>query len=45
MIKVSVEVNNKPWHKKIKNPKRYFVKKLTRISKIIPFFKRKNKKK
>jgi len=42
MIKVNVEVNNKPWHKKIKNPKRYFDKKLKRISKIVPFFKRKN---
>jgi len=42
MIKVNVEVNNKHWHKKIKNPKRYFDKKLKRISKIIPFFKRKN---
>ena len=42
MIKVNVEVNNKPWHKKIKNPKRYFNKKLKKVSKIIPFFKRKN---
>ena len=42
MIKVNVEVNNKPWHKKIKNPKKYFGNKLKRISKIIPLFKRKN---
>ena len=42
MIKVNVEVNNKPWHTKIKNPKKYFNKKLKKISKIIPFFKRKN---
>jgi len=42
MIKVNVEVNNKPWHKKIKNPERYFSKKVKKISKIIPFFKRKN---
>ena len=42
MIKVNVEVNNKPWHKKIKNLKRYFDKKLKIISKIIPLFKRKN---
>ena len=42
MIKVNVEVNNKSWHKKIKNPKKYFDKKLKRISKIVPFFKRKN---
>ena len=42
MIKVNVEVNNKPWHTKIKNPKKYFNKKLKKISKIIPFFRRKN---
>ena len=42
MIKVNVEVNNKPWHKKIKNPKKYFSKKLKKISKIIKFFKGKN---
>ena len=42
MIKVNVEVNNKSWHKKIKNPKKYFDKKLKRISEIIKFFKGKN---
>ena len=42
MIRVNVEVNNKLWHQKIKNPKRYFTKKLKKISKIIPFFKKKN---
>jgi probable rRNA maturation factor len=42
MIKINVEVNNKPWHKKIKNPNMYFGKKLKTISKIIPFFKKKN---
>ena len=42
MIKVNVEANNKPWHKKIKNPKKYFSRKLKKISKIVPFFKRKN---
>ena len=42
MIKVNVEVNNKSWHKKIKNPKRYFNKKLKKISKIVKFFKGKN---
>ena len=42
MIRVNVEVNNKPWHKKIKNPKRYFDNKLKKISQIIPFFKKKN---
>ena len=42
MIRVSVEVNSKSWHKKIKNPKRYFNKKLNKISKIVKFFKGKN---
>ena len=42
MIKVNVEVNSKSWHKKIKNPKRYFNKKLKKISKIVKFFKEKN---
>ena len=42
MIKVNVEVNNKSWHKKIKNPKKYFIKKLKKISNIIKFFKGKN---
>ena len=42
MIKVNVEVNNKSWHKKIKNPKKYFNKKLKKISKIVKFFRNKN---
>ena len=42
MIKVNVEINNKPWHKKIKNPKKYFGKKLKKISKIVKFFNGKN---
>ena len=42
MIKVNVEVNNKSWHKKIKNPKKYFIKKLKKIPNIIKFFKGKN---
>ena len=42
MIKVNVEINNKSWHKKIKNPKKYFNKKLKKISKIIKFFKGKD---
>ena len=42
MIKVNVEVNSKSWHKKIKNPKKYFSKKLKKISKNIKFFKGKN---
>tara|TARA_Y100000590_G_scaffold42855_1_gene45627 strand:- start:1526 stop:1978 length:453 start_codon:yes stop_codon:yes gene_type:complete len=42
MIKVNVEINNKSWHKKIKNPKKYFRKKLKKIYKIVKFFKSKN---
>ena len=42
MIKVNVEVNSKSWHKKIKDPKKYFSKKLNKISKIVKFFKGKN---
>jgi len=42
MIKINVEVNSKPWLKKIKNPKRYFNLKLKKVSKAISFFKNKN---
>ncbi len=42
MIKVNVEINSKSWHKKIKNPKKYFNNKLSKISKIIKFFRKKN---
>ena len=42
MIKINVEVDNKSWHSKIKNPKKYFSKKLKKVSKIVKFFKRKN---
>ena len=42
MIKINVEVNSKSWHKKIKNPKRYFLTKLKKISKNIKFFRGKN---
>tara|TARA_B100000029_G_scaffold500092_1_gene571316 strand:+ start:3351 stop:3809 length:459 start_codon:yes stop_codon:yes gene_type:complete len=42
MIKVNVEVNSKSWHKKVKNPKKYFPKKLKKISNIVKFFKLKN---
>ena len=41
MIKVNVEINSKSWHQKINNPKKYFVKKLKKITNIVPFFKRK----
>ena len=42
MIKVNVEINSNPWHKKIKNLKKYFDKKLNKISKTNKFFKEKN---
>ena len=42
MISVNVEVNNKSWLKKIKDPKKYFNKKLKKISKIIKIFHDKN---
>ena len=42
MIKVNVEINNKSWHKKIKNPKKYFNRKLKKISKMFKMFKNKN---
>jgi len=42
MIRVNVEVNTKSWYKKIKNPNKYFSKKLKKISKIVKFFKGKN---
>ena len=42
MIKANAEVNSKFWNKKIKNPKKYFSKKLKKISKIVKFFKEKN---
>ena len=42
MIKVNVEVDCKSWLKKIKNPKKYFDKKLKKISKVLKFFKDKN---
>jgi len=42
MIKVNVEIDNKHWEKKIKNPKKYFSKKLKKIYKNINFFKKKN---
>ena len=42
MIKVNVEIHNKSWNKKIKNPKKYFKNKLKKISKILKFFNGKN---
>ena len=42
MIKVNVEINNKSWHKKISNPKKYLNQKLKKISKFTKFLKNKN---
>ena len=42
MIKVNVEINNKHWCGQIKHPRKYFNKKLKKISKIVKFFKGKN---
>ena len=42
MIKVNVEINNKSWYRKIKNPQKYFNQKFKKISKIIKFFKNRN---
>ena len=42
MIKANIEINNKSWKKKIKNPKKYFSVKLKKISKLIKIFKNKN---
>ena len=42
MINVNVEVNSKSWHKKIKNQKKYFRKKLKKILKIVKFFRKRN---
>ena len=42
MIKVNVEINNKSWHKKIKNPKKYFNQKLKKISRNFKLLKKKN---
>ena len=41
MIKVNVEINNKSWHRQIKNPKNYFNKKLKKFVKLLVFLKRK----
>jgi len=41
-MKVNVEVNHRSWNKKIKNPKKYFLKKLNKISNQIKLFKGQN---
>ncbi len=42
MIKVNVQIECNSWRRRIKNPKKYFNKKLVKISKIIKFFRIKN---
>ena len=42
MIKANVEINVKSWQKKIVNPKKYFSKKLKKISKVVKYFNDKN---
>ena len=42
MIKVNVEIDNKSWIKKIKNPKKYLLKKIKKISEKINFLNKKN---
>lgn len=42
MIKANVEIDNKFWIKKIKNPEKYFVLKLNKVKKIVKLFKNKN---
>ena len=42
MIKVNVEIDNKSWRRKIKNPKKYFLKKAKKISKKIYFLNKQN---
>ena len=42
MIKVNIRLDNRSWKKKIKSPKKYFKKKLKKISKIVKFCKYKN---
>ena len=42
MIKVNIELKDRSWNKKVKNPKEYFKKKLKKIEKINKFFKYKN---
>ena len=42
MIKANVEINVKSWKKKIVNPKKYFTKKLKKITKVVKYFIDKN---
>jgi len=42
MINVNVAVDTKSWNKKTINSKKYFIKKLKKINKIVNFFNKKN---
>ena len=42
MIKVNVEIGNKSWIQKIRNPRKYFFKKIKKISHKIHFLNKKN---
>jgi len=42
MITVNIEIQIKPWHLKIKNPKKYFKLRLKKIPKLVKFFNKKN---
>ena len=42
MIRVNVEVKNKSWLQKVKNPNKYFNNKVKKISKSLSLFKKKN---
>jgi len=42
MIKANVEIKNKSWHRKIKDPKKYISEKLKKILKFSNFSKKKN---
>ncbi len=42
MIKVNIQIQNKFWYTKLRNPKKYFNKRLKEIPKIVKFFKNKN---
>lgn len=42
MTKINVEIGKRSWHSKIKNPEKYFITRIKKISKIINFFNQKN---
>jgi len=42
MIRINVEIKNKSWLTKIKNPNKYFKNKVKKISRSLDFFRKKN---